>query len=126
MENKPEGYFDETYELIKKYTDDRLLLLKIQTAKKTAKITSKIIFIFIASILLFFVMLFLGFTLAHYFAERMNNTMCGFGIVAGIYFALFILFIIVYKSYFGTKVMNMITTVFFENDLNNIDDDDEY
>lgn len=126
MENKSEGYFDETYELIKKYTDDRLLLVKIQTAKKTAKITSKIIFIFIASILLFFVMLFLGFMLAHYFAERMNNTMCGFGIVAGIYFFLFILFIIAYKSYFGTKVMNMITTVFFENDLNNTDDDDEY
>ncbi len=126
MENRPEGYFDETYELIKKYTDDRLLLVKIQTAKKTAKITSKIIFMFIASILLFFVMLFLGFMLAHYFAERMNNTMYGFGIVAGIYFALFILFIIVYKSYFGNKVMNMITRVFFENDLNNTDDDDEY
>lgn len=126
MENKPEGYFDETYELIKKYTDDRLLLVKIQTAKKTAKITSKIIFIFIASTLLFFVMLFLGFMLAHYFAERMNSTMYGFGIVAGIYFFLFILFIIAYKSYFGTKVMNMITTVFFENDPYNTDDDDEY
>lgn len=126
MENKPEGYFDETYELIKKYTDDRLLLFKIQTAKKTAKITSKIIFIFIASILLFFVMLFLGFMLAHYFSEKMNNTIYGFGIVAGIYFSLFILFIIVYKSYFGTKVMNMITNVFFENDPNNTDEDDEY
>ena len=124
MENKPEGYFDETYELIKKYTDDRLLLVKIQTAKKTAKITSKIIFIFIASILLFFVLLFFGFMLAHYFAEIMNNTMCGFGIVGGIYFILFILFIIAYKSYFGNKVMNMITTVFFENDPYNTDDDE--
>lgn len=126
MENSPEDYFDETYELIKKYTDDRLLLLKIQTAKKTAKITSKIIFIFITSILLFFVMMFLGFMLAHYFAEKMNNTIYGYGIVAGIYFSLFILFIIVYKSYFGTKVMNMIARVFFENDPNNTDDDDEY
>lgn len=126
MENKSEGYFDETYELIKKYTDDRLLLVKIQTAKKTAKITSKIIFIFIASILLFFVILFLGFMLAHYFAERMNSLMYGFGIVAGVYFGIFLLFIIVYKSYFGKQVMNMIARVFFENDLNNIDEDDEY
>lgn len=125
MENKPEGYFDETYELIKKYTDNRLLLLKIQTAKKTAKITNKIIFIFIASILLFFVLLFLGFMLAYYFAEKMNSTIYGFGTVAAIYFGLFILFIIVYKSYFGSKVMNMIARIFFENDPYNTDEDDE-
>jgi lipopolysaccharide export LptBFGC system permease protein LptF len=125
MENQPEGYFDETYELVKKYTDDRLLLLKIQSAKKTAKITSKVIFIFIASIILFFVMMFLGFMLAYYFAEKMNSTFYGFGIVSGIYLSLFILFIIVYKSYFGTKVMNMITGVFFENDIYNTDEDDE-
>ena len=37
MESNQENYFDETYELVKKYTDDRLLLIKIQSAKKTAK-----------------------------------------------------------------------------------------
>jgi len=125
MENKPEGYFDETYELIKKYTDNRLLLLKIQTAKKTAIITSKIIFIFITSIILFFVMMFLGFMLVYYFAEKMNSTIYGFGTVTAIYLGLFILFIIVYKSYFGNKVMNMIARVFFENDPYNTDEDDE-
>jgi hypothetical protein len=125
MENKSESYFDETYELIKKYTDDRLLLLKIQTAKKTAKITSKIIFIFIASFLLFFVMMFLGFMLAHFFAEKLNSTFYGFSIVAGIYFGIFLLFIILYKSYYDGKIMDMITRIFFENDPNNIDEDDE-
>ena len=34
MEGNPNAYFEETYELVKKYTDDRLLLLKIQSAKK--------------------------------------------------------------------------------------------
>lgn len=125
MENKPEGYFDETYELLKKYTDDRLLLLKIQSAKKTAKIISKTIFIFISSIILFFIMMFLGFMLAHYFAEKMNSTFYGFGIVAGIYICLFIVFLIAYKSYFGNKIMNMITGIFFENDSFNTDEDDE-
>ena len=33
MESNQENYFDETYELVKKYTDDRLLLIKIQSAK---------------------------------------------------------------------------------------------
>jgi hypothetical protein len=80
MENKPDTYFDETYELVKKYTDDRLLLLKIQSAKKTAKITSKIIYIFIASILLFFMLMFLGFMLAYYFSEKLHSDFYGFRI----------------------------------------------
>lgn len=125
MENNPDNYFDETYELVKKYTDDRLLLLKIQSAKKTAKITSKVIFIFIASILAFFVMMFLGFMLAYYFAEKMNSNFYGFSTVAGIYLLSLILFIIIYRNYFSVKVMNMVTGIFFENDPNNTDDDEE-
>jgi hypothetical protein len=125
MENNPDTYFDETYELVKKYTDDRLLLLKIQSAKKTAKITSKVIFIFIASILAFFVMMFLGFMLAYYFAEKMNSNFYGFSTVAGIYLLSLILFIIIYRNYFSVKIMNMVTGIFFENDPNNIDEDEE-
>jgi membrane protein YdbS with pleckstrin-like domain len=125
MENKSEDYFDETYELVKKYTEERLLLLKIQTAKKTAKITSKVIFIFIAAILLFFVIMFLGLMLSYYFAEKLNSNFYGFGIVAGMYFTLLLIFIIVYKAYFSGKLMDMVTGIFFENDPNTLDDDDE-
>jgi lipopolysaccharide export LptBFGC system permease protein LptF len=125
MENKPDSYFDETYELMKKYTDDRLLLLKIQSAKKTAKITSKVIYIFIASILLFFVMMFLGLMLAYYFSEKMNSNFYGFTVVAGIYLFIFLLFTLLYKTYFSGKVKDMITGVFFENDPYDIDEDDE-
>lgn len=125
MEGNPNAYFEETYELVKKYTDDRLLLLKIQSAKKTAKITSKIVYIFVTSILLFFVLLFLGFMLAYFFAEKLNSTFYGFAVVAGISIFILLLFITLYKIYFSGKVMNMITQVFFDNDANNFDEDDE-
>ena len=125
METNSENYFDASYELLKKYTDDRLLLLKIQSAKKTAKITSKIIFIFIAAILLFFVLLFLGFMLAYYFAEKLSSNFYGFTIVSGIFLGVFILFTILYKNYFSGKIMNMITSIFFEPDTNSINEDDE-
>lgn len=125
MENNPDTYFDETYELVKKYSDDRLLLLKIQTAKKTAKVTSKVIFIFIASILAFFVLMFIGFMAAYFFAEKMHNTFYGFATVAGIFFALLLLFMIIYKSYFSGKIKNMITCIFFENDPYDLNEDDE-
>ncbi len=125
MEDNTNTYFEETFELVKKYTDDRILLLKIQSAKKTAKITSKIVYIFVASIILFFVFLFFGFTLAYFFAERLNSTFYGFALVAGISVFILLLFIALYKIYFSGKVMNMITHVFFENDPNNFDEDDE-
>ncbi|MCZ8284443.1 MAG: phage holin family protein, partial [Bacteroidia bacterium] len=118
-------YFDETYELVKKYTEERLLLLKIQSAKKTAKLTSKVIFIFIAAILLFFVVMFLGLMLSYYFAEKLNSNFYGFSIVAGLYFTLLLLFIILYKAYFSGRIMDMVTGIFFENDPNDDDDDDE-
>lgn len=125
MENNPDNYFDETYDLVKKYTDDRLLLLKIQSAKKTAKITSKVIFIFIASILAFFVLMFLGFMLAYYFAEKMNSNFYGFTTVAGIYLLSLILFIVIYRNYFSVKIMDMVTGIFFENDPTTNDEDEE-
>ena len=125
MESKPENYFNETYELVKKYTDDRLLLIKIQSAKKTAKLTSKIIYIFIASILLFFAMMFVGFMLAYYFAEKLNSNFYGFSVVVGIYVGLLLLFIILYKVYFSDKIKDMVAKVFFENDSNDIDEDEE-
>jgi energy-coupling factor transporter transmembrane protein EcfT len=125
MESNHNTYFEETYDLVKKYTDDRLLLLKIQSAKKTAKITSKIVFIFATSVLLFFVLLFVGFMLAYFFAEKLNSTFYGFSVVAGISVFILLLFIALYKIYFSGKVMNMVTHVFFENDLNNTDEDDE-
>ncbi len=124
MENQSE-YFDETYELVKKYTEERLLLLKIQSAKKTAKITSKVIFIFITAILLFFVIMFLGLMLSYYFAEKLNSNFYGFSIVAGMYFTLLLIFIIVYKAYFSGRIMDMVTGIFFENDPNADDEDDE-
>ena len=125
MENKSDTYFDETYELVKKYTDDRLLLIKIQSAKKTAKIISKIIYIFIATILLFFTLMFLGFMLAYYFSEKLNSNFYGFTIVAGIYLVSLLLFTLLYKTYFSGKIKNMITSVFFENDPYDIDEEDE-
>lgn len=125
MESNQENYFDETYELVKKYTDDRLLLIKIQSAKKTATLTSKVIYIFIVSILLFFAMMFVGFMLAYYFAEKLHSNFYGFSVVAGMYVGILLLFMILYKVYFSDKIKNMVTKVFFENDSNDIDEDEE-
>lgn len=72
MQNQSENYFDETYDLVKKYADERLLLLKIQTAKKTSELISKLILIFISSMLFFFMLFFLSIMLGYFFAEKIS------------------------------------------------------
>lgn len=125
-EDQSKNYFDETYELLKQYTEDRLLLLKIQTAKKTAKLTSKLVLIFISAILLFFILLFISMMLGYFFAEKTGSMFYGFAIVVGIYFFLFLIFLAVFKNYFSKKIMDMITNIFFESneELNIIDDEE--
>src|ERR1035437_3524219 len=115
MQDQPGNYFDETYTLIKNYVDDRLLLLKIQTAKKTGKLISKLVLIFISTILFFFMLLFLSVMLGYFFAEKTGSMIYGFGIVAGIYFLLLVLFLLFFKGVISKKIMDNTTAVFFEN-----------
>ncbi len=126
MQNQSENYFDETYDLVKKYADERLLLLKIQTAKKTSELISKLILIFISSMLFFFMLFFLSIMLGYFFAEKTGSMIYGFGIVAGIYFLLFVLFLALFKGIISKKIKDSTTAVFFENNnqFDSLDDEE--
>ncbi len=125
MENSSNNYFKETYQLIEKYVDDRVSLIKIQTAKKTANLTSNIIFIFFISIILFFGLMFAGFMMAYFFAEKYNSNFYGFGIVSIVYLIILVLFIIFYKLFFSRKIKDMVTKLFFENEIDEEGEDYE-
>jgi hypothetical protein len=126
MAQSEENYFEDTYNLVKKYSDDRLLLIKIQATKKTGKLISKLIFIGVSAILFFFMLLFLSFMLGYYFADRTGSFFTGFGIVAGIYFVLFILFMLLFKNIISTRIMDMVTNIFFDsNDQSDLYEDEE-
>jgi len=125
MENEKENYFDETYQLLKKYSDDRLLLLKIQAAQKTGKLISKLVFISISAMLLFFLLFFISIMLGYFFAEVTGSLFAGFSIVAGIYLLLFVIFLLVFKNFISKRIMDMIAFIFFENTIQPEDEDDE-
>lgn len=124
MEEEKEDYFNDTYELLKKYSEDRLLLFKIQAAQKTGKLISKLIFISVASLLLFFLLFFVSIMLGYFFAGLTGSLFAGFSIVAGIYLVLFILFIVLFKNVISKKIMDMIALVFFETSANAYDDEE--
>ncbi|MCE3280425.1 MAG: hypothetical protein K0S44_2616 [Bacteroidetes bacterium] len=117
-----EDYFEQTSNLIKNYTEDRILLLKIQAAKKTGKIFSKLIFVMISVMLIFLLLLFISMMAGYYFADLSGSLYKGFSVVAGIYLTVLILFVILFRSYFSVKIMDAITQVFFEKEEDNSDE----
>jgi len=125
MQNENENYFEETYELLKKYSDDRILLLKIQAAQKTGKLISKLVFISISALLLFFLLFFVSIMLGYFFADLTGSLFYGFSIVAGMYLLLFLLFLLLFKNVISKRIMDMIALIFFENNNVMEDEDDE-
>jgi hypothetical protein len=109
-----EDYFDKTYDLIKNYSDNRITLLKIQTAKKMSQLVSKLVFTVFSLMLLFFLLFFISIMGGYYFAEITGSLYKGFGIVAGIYLFVFILFLVLFRSVISVKLKNMVTGIFFE------------
>jgi len=125
MQEENENYFDETYGLLKKYSDDRLLLFKIQAAQKTGKLLSRLIFISISVVLLFFLLFFVSIMLGYFFADLTGSLFRGFSIVAGMYLVLFVGFLLTFKNFISHKIMDMIALIFFENTAALPEDEDE-
>jgi len=125
MEEEKDDYFNDTYELLKKYSDDRLLLFKIQAARKTGQLISRLIFISVAALLLFFLLFFVSIMLGYFFADLTGSLFKGFSIVAGMYLLLFLAFIGLFKNVISKKIMDMIAAIFFDNTSFDDDDDDE-
>ena len=115
MQSQDEDYFEKTSDLIKDYTDDRILLLKIQAAKKTGKIFSTLIFFIVSAMLIFLCLLFISMMAGYYFADLTGSLYKGFSIVAGLYLLVFVLFILLFRGFFSVRIMDVVTRIFFDN-----------
>jgi hypothetical protein len=62
MEEQKPGFFEETQELVEDYVSNRLQLLKLQTAEKSAKLISLLLTVLVMALLAFFILLFLSMT----------------------------------------------------------------
>lgn len=119
-------FFEDSHKLLTKYIDDRLLLLKIQTAEKSGKILAKIITIIVLTILASFVMFFLSMMGGYYFADVTGSMFKGFGIVALIYIAFFFAFLVYSKYFLHDNILNMVIKILFEKSEQELElEDDE-
>lgn len=110
-----EGFFAETKEMIEEYVEDRLLLLKLQTTEKAAKVTS---FVFIAlavsfiSLVLFMIVSFIA---GYYLSQAVSSYPGGFAILAGIYVLLILILIYFNKKFIAKKIADNVVKFSFDN-----------
>jgi len=107
-------FFEESTDAIKRYLQDRLLLLKLQLTEKIAKLISVMFACLMIAVLIFFIILFLSIMAGFYFASLTGSNFWGFGIVAAFYLILLIIIIILRKRVLQKSIINMIIAVMFE------------
>jgi len=108
------NFFEESKDAIKRYLQDRLLLLKLQLTEKIAKLISVMFACLMIAVFIFFIILFLSIMAGFYFASLTGSNFWGFGIVAAFYLILLIIIIILRKRVLQKSIINMIIAVMFE------------
>lgn len=116
-----EQFFTESIKKVEQYVQDRLLLLKLQTAAKVSKLSALLFSGLVIALLSFFILFFLSIMAGYFFAELTHSLYAGFGIVTGFYILLLIIIIALRKNNIEKFVTNTVIKVFFDND----NDDDE-
>ena len=114
MKKEEDSFFAETRTQLEDYIQDRLLLIKLQTAEKTARLAGILIAVLVIALLSFFVLLFISIMGGYYFASLTGSLFSGFGIIAAFYLLLLLVIIKNRKKLIESKVSNTIIKTFFE------------
>ena len=114
MENEESSYFSESKEQIEHYIKDRLLLIKLQTAEKVARLAGLLFTGLTLAVFGFFVLLFISMMGGYLFASLTGSLYWGFGIIAAFYLLLLLLIIKFRKTLIEKWVGDIIVRLFFE------------
>ncbi|MDP4187705.1 MAG: phage holin family protein [Bacteroidota bacterium] len=114
MEEGKQNFFEEMQQLVKNYVNDRLLLIKMQTAEKSAHLVSFLVYSIVIGFLGFFILLFLGMMTGYYFATITKSLFWGFAIVSAFFLVILAVIIIFRKKLFERIVGDKVVKIFFE------------
>ena len=114
MEREETSFFEESRQHLEGYIQDRLLLLKLQTAEKTARLAGVLFTGIVLALLSFFVLLFLSIMGGYFFASLTGSLYWGFGIIAFFYLLLLTLVVKFRRVLIEKLVADTIVKIFFE------------
>jgi uncharacterized membrane protein YqjE len=108
MEDEKEKFFPELKLLVSDYVEARLKLIKFEVYEKSAKISamlfSSLVIAMLASMILFFLSIALGF----YLGSVLDSYGTGFMIVTGFYILLLLPFIFFRKNWIEKSIINRV------------------
>ena len=90
MQPEQKGFFKETQHLVEEYINERLLLLKYQTAERTAGILSALLLGLCFGLLFTFLLLLISALAVYFFASLTQSWYAGFFIIIGFYALVFL------------------------------------
>jgi hypothetical protein len=122
MPTDKQSFFEETQDLIESYVNNRLRLLKLQTAEKSSRVVTLLFAGLVIGILSFFILLFVSIMAAYFFSEIFHSQFYGFGTVALIYILLLVIAVWIRKKYLDKYIFHRVVKILFDS---NTDDDEE-
>lgn len=114
METEKTGFFVETKELLEKYIQDRMLLVKLQVAEKAADFASNFYILLPIAFLAFIILLMMSFLAGYYLTILFNNALAGYGTVILFYIILLFGLVHMHKSRWKKKVADKVVEKIFE------------
>ena len=106
MEREPIDFFQELKLLVADYLSARLKLIKYEVYEKTAKIAATLFSSLVIAMLASFLLFFLSITLGFYFGSLFNSYGTGFLVVTGFYLILLIPFLFFRKNWIEKIIIN--------------------
>jgi hypothetical protein len=106
---------------VQEYLEIKLDLIRLHTAENISKIVSRALSLAILGYLLFFILLFLSFAAAYFFASLLNSNELGFLCVAGFYVVVLAIILVLRKRIIERPVIKAIVKLFFTK----LNDDDK-
>ncbi len=121
MDNNFRTFFEESRELLKDYFGARVDLVRLQAAGKISRALGLFFSLILASLLAFFIIIFLGMVVGFWMGTVTGSNAIGFLISTGIFAILLAILVIFRKSMIQKPVMDRILGVLVED----TDDDEE-
>lgn len=118
MEKDLGQIFNELKDDVSTFVELKFELLKLNTYERIGKLVSILSYGLVLAALGFFALLFLFLGLGFLLGEWLNSVSAGMAIVGGVYI-LFIGILIMSKSWFSTRIMNLIIDALDGDDNNN-------
>lgn len=84
-------FFKDAREELDSYVQNRILLVKLQMAEKTAQLAGRLLLVLFFVLFILSCLFFLSMMAGYYFAELTGSIVFGFGMVAGGYLVLLII-----------------------------------